>query len=47
MKATIEHESLIYDLCVIGSGPAGIILALEFAALNPQKQVALIEFGAR
>jgi hypothetical protein len=35
----------IYDLCVIGSGPAGIITALEYARLNPQKKTLLIEYG--
>ncbi|MGB5941990.1 MAG: GMC oxidoreductase [Leeuwenhoekiella sp.] len=34
-----------YDLCVIGSGPAGIITTLEYAKKNPQKKVVLVEFG--
>lgn len=34
-----------FDLCVIGAGPAGIIVALEYAKLNPKKEVLLIEFG--
>lgn len=34
-----------YDLCVIGSGPAGIVCALEFAKNNPEKRVILVEFG--
>ncbi|MGH8048937.1 MAG: GMC oxidoreductase [Chthoniobacterales bacterium] len=34
-----------FDLCVAGSGPAGIILALEYAQLNPGKTVLLLEFG--
>ena len=34
-----------FDLCVIGSGPAGIITALEYANLNPLKKVALVEYG--
>ncbi|PZR24709.1 MAG: hypothetical protein DI535_21160 [Citrobacter freundii] len=36
----------IYDLCVIGTGPAGIIAALEFARNNPEKKVLLIEYGS-
>ncbi len=34
-----------YDLCVIGSGPAGMMVALEFARANPEKTVLLVEFG--
>lgn len=47
MKASRENELKHYDLCVIGSGPAGMILAMEYAALNPDKFVALVEFGSR
>jgi choline dehydrogenase-like flavoprotein len=36
-----------YDLCVIGSGPAGIIVALEYSHLNPEKKVLLVEYGAK
>lgn len=35
----------MYDLCVIGAGPAGIILALEFVKVNPDQTVVIIEFG--
>lgn len=35
----------VYDLCIVGGGPAGIIVALEYSRLNPVKQVLLIEFG--
>jgi GMC oxidoreductase len=38
-------SNMTFDLCVIGAGPAGIITVLEFAALNPEKKIALIEFG--
>jgi choline dehydrogenase-like flavoprotein len=34
-----------FDLCIIGSGPAGIILALEYSRLNPHKSVVLLEYG--
>jgi hypothetical protein len=34
-----------YDLCVIGTGPAGIILALEYQKLRPEHRVLLIEYG--
>jgi hypothetical protein len=34
-----------YDLCVIGGGPAGIIIAMEYATQNPKQKIVLIEFG--
>lgn len=34
-----------FDLCVVGSGPAGIITVLEYVHLNPDKTVLLIEYG--
>lgn len=33
------------NLCVIGAGPAGIILVLEYLKLNPTKKVVLVEYG--
>jgi len=44
MGAAGDFQS-VYDLCIIGSGPAGIIVALEYARLNPQKKILLIEYG--
>jgi hypothetical protein len=39
-------ENKQYDLCIIGSGPAGIILALEFARMEKEKNILLVEYGA-
>ena len=38
-----EREN--YDLCVIGAGPAGIIVALEFSQARPGAKILLVEFG--
>src|ERR1700680_2314874 len=35
----------MYDVCVVGSGPAGIIVALDYSRLNPDRKVLLIEYG--
>jgi hypothetical protein len=43
MKPGIESSN--FDLCIIGSGPAGIIVALEYARLNPFENVLLVEYG--
>lgn len=45
MKQNFDPQCT-YDLCVIGSGPAGIITTLEYALLNPHKQVLLVEYGS-
>jgi hypothetical protein len=36
-----------FDLCIIGAGPAGIIIALEFTSMNPSLKVLLIEYGGK
>ncbi|MFD0751770.1 GMC family oxidoreductase [Mucilaginibacter calamicampi] len=42
---TEGNTSIKYDLCIIGSGPAGIITALEYCRSNPDKRVLLLEYG--
>ncbi len=34
-----------FDLCVVGAGPAGIMVTIEFCRQNPNKSVLLVEFG--
>lgn len=38
-------SNTIFDLCIIGTGPAGIVTALEYTKLKPGNTVALIEYG--
>lgn len=38
-------DRLECDLCIIGSGPAGIIVSLEYAKQNPDRLVILVEYG--
>lgn len=38
----LEH---VFDLCVIGAGPAGLIAAMEFAKQRPESAVLLVEYG--
>jgi hypothetical protein len=40
---TAERET--YDLCIIGTGPAGIIVALESQKLQPKHKILLVEYG--
>lgn len=48
MITTLDQcTSRTFDLCIIGAGPIGITLALEYAKLNPTHQIILLEFGHR
>jgi choline dehydrogenase-like flavoprotein len=47
MKVNVETaEREVYDLCIVGTGPAGIIVALEYQKVQPTHRVLLIEYGA-
>src|SRR4051812_4476102 len=43
----VYNFGITYDLCIIGAGPAGIIVALEYACLNPEKKILVVEYGVR
>jgi hypothetical protein len=46
MRIGVEQaEQGTYDLCIIGTGPAGIILVLEYQKLQPSHRVLLVEYG--
>jgi choline dehydrogenase-like flavoprotein len=46
MKITVEQAvNQTYDLCIIGSGPAGIIVTMEYQKLQPAHRILLIEYG--
>jgi len=34
-----------FDLCVIGSGPAGMIMTMEYMEKHPESRVLMVEFG--
>jgi choline dehydrogenase-like flavoprotein len=47
MQVGVEKaERETYDLCIVGTGPAGIILALEYQKLQPKHRILLIEYEA-
>ena len=37
----------MYDIAIIGAGPAGIFSALEIMKLKPEAKIVLIEKGPR
>lgn len=45
IASAAQFQNIRYDLCVIGSGPAGMIVALEYVRQHPERQVVLVEYG--
>jgi len=46
MRISVEKaQQETYDLCIVGAGPAGIIVALEYHNLQPNHRILLIEYG--
>jgi choline dehydrogenase-like flavoprotein len=46
MRVSVEQaESEAYDLCIVGAGPAGIMVALEHQILQPKSRVLLMEYS--
>ena len=47
MRVDVEKAAQeTYDLCIVGTGPAGIIMALEYQKLQPKHRVLLVEYRA-
>lgn len=42
-----EELNKVFDLCIVGSGPAGVILALEYRAQHPGATVVMVEYGLK
>jgi electron-transferring-flavoprotein dehydrogenase len=41
--ASVEHDQMEYDFCVVGAGPAGLACALRLKQLQPDKSVCVLE----
>lgn len=50
MLISLDHTQInetTFDVCIVGAGPIGIILALELVALRPDFNILLLEFGGQ
>jgi len=42
----IEHESMEFDVVIVGAGPAGLSAAIRLKQINPELSVVVLEKGA-
>ena len=45
--SNISSEKVMYNVAIVGGGPAGIFAALEITKLKPDWKVILVEKGVR
>ena len=43
----MEHETMEFDVIIVGAGPAGLSAAIKLKQLNPSLQVCILEKGAQ
>ena len=46
MNRHIQRESMIYDVVIVGAGPAGLSTAIKIKQLNSEISVCILEKGS-